>query len=299
METYQISYLSSGRDIGDAFEPDTSNATYVFADPDFDLPLGDVYTNEGGPVGLGSSELYGVKSSRSREWKRTKFHRLIGTSEEAAELQRILQLDEEQLFLGRKATEKNLLSLVSPRRLHVATHGFFLKDQEDIQALVWTAPSIDNSHLQRQVAQGFENPMLRSGLALARANLRMENRLNDTNDGIVTALEISSMNLHGTDLVVLSACETGLGDVQIGEGVFGLRRAFQLAGAKTIVMSLWKVPDVETVLLMQTFYNKIREGESASKALREASLHLLTERRNQDGAAHPYYWAAFVCFGAE
>ena len=105
------------------------------------------------------------------------------------------------------------------------------------------------------------------------------------------------MNLWGTDLVVLSACETGLGEVRTGEGVFGLRRAFQLAGARTVVMSLWSVPDEETVTLMTDFYRRMNAGVGKARALQEASLALMRERREKHGAAHPYYWGAFVSVG--
>ena len=105
------------------------------------------------------------------------------------------------------------------------------------------------------------------------------------------------MSLIGTDLVVLSACETAVGESRQGEGVFGLRRAFQLAGASAIVMSQWEIPDRETVSLMADFYSRMRTGTSMGRALQEASLKQMAERREINGAAHPYYWGAFVCVG--
>jgi CHAT domain-containing protein len=99
------------------------------------------------------------------------------------------------------------------------------------------------------------------------------------------------LDLLSTELVVLSACETGLGDIRVGEGVFGLRRAFLLAGAKTLVMSLWKVPDAQTQMLMEGFYKRILEGHPREEALRQAQLAV------KETYPEPFYWAAFICQG--
>ena len=144
----------------------------------------------------------------------------------------------------------------------------------------------------------IENPLLRSGLVFAGANnLGKETLPEGCDDGILTALEISGLPLRGTNLVVLSACDTGAGDVKQGEGVFGLRRAFQLAGAKTVVMSLWSVPDRETQELMVDYYTRIKKGENKSNALREASLAMMRERREKFSASHPFFWASFILVG--
>jgi CHAT domain-containing protein len=139
----------------------------------------------------------------------------------------------------------------------------------------------------------MENPLLRSGLALAGANSwqRGEQLPEEAEDGILTALDLSGLDLLGTELVVLSACDTGLGIVQVGEGVFGLQRAFMLAGTQTLVMSLWKVPDLETQELMDDFYTRILAGEGRAEALRTAQLEM-KQRHPQ-----PLYWAAFICQG--
>ncbi|MEM8600922.1 MAG: CHAT domain-containing protein, partial [Bacteroidota bacterium] len=112
-------------------------------------------------------------------------------------------------------------------------------------------------------------------------------------DGIATAFELAGMDLRGTDLVVLSACETGLGEVEAGEGVLGLRRAFEMAGAETVVMSLWKVPDDATAALMGAFYGALADGRGKAEALRLAAASVRAEER----WAHPYWWAAFVLAG--
>ena len=157
---------------------------------------------------------------------------------------------------GKFALESVVKSCQSPKMLHIATHGFFLEDQEhdlDDEFRFSNLTKADDTILSRwHAAHKLENPMLRSGLALAGANtwLKGGDPPAEAEDGILTAEDVTGMDLNGTELVVLSACETGLGEVKIGEGVFGLRRAFVLAGAKTLVMSLWKVPDVQTKELM-------------------------------------------------
>ena len=132
-------------------------------------------------------------------------------------------------------------------------------------------------------------------MALAGANTWLAGGVlpDEAGDGILTAEEVSVMDLIGTELVVLSACETGLGDVVRGEGVFGLRRAFMLAGAATVVMSLWKVPDRETAELMGDFYVRLLRGAGRAEALREAQRAM----KRRPGHAHPSVWAAFICQG--
>ena len=135
--------------------------------------------------------------------------------------------------------------------------------------------------------------MLRSGLALAGANTWLAHGQPppEAEDGLLTAEDVSGLDLGGTELVVLSACETGLGEVRTGEGVFGLRRAFVLAGARTLVMSLWKVPDEQTQELMDDFYERALAGQPVAEALRGAQLAL------KERYPEPCFWGAFVCLG--
>jgi CHAT domain-containing protein len=134
---------------------------------------------------------------------------------------------------------------------------------------------------------------LRAGLALAGVNtwVREGTLPEEAEDGILTAEDVSGLNLLATELVVLSACETGLGEVKTGEGVFGLQRAFTLAGAKTLVMSLWSVDDEATRELMEDFYRRILNGEGRAAALHNAQQAL------RQTHPHPYYWGAFICQG--
>jgi CHAT domain-containing protein len=134
-----------------------------------------------------------------------------------------------------------------------------------------------------------ENPLLRSGLAFAGANLR--NGKDD--DGILTALEATGLNLWGTKLVVLSACDTGVGEVRTGEGVYGLRRAFTLAGAEALVMSLWPISDFTTRTLMTSYYQNLKQGMGRGEALRQVQLAMLKKNPN----LHPFYWANFIQSG--
>ncbi len=138
--------------------------------------------------------------------------------------------------------------------------------------------------------------MIRSGLKLAGSKYAWENKhpMGGMEDGILTAYEVSQMNLSNTQLVVLSACETGLGDIKGNEGVYGLQRAFRIAGAKNVLMSLWKVPDDATEKLMTRFYNNWLEQKMPLRVAFESAQKWL---RGQKGYENPYFWAGFVLIG--
>ncbi|HSV61097.1 MAG TPA: CHAT domain-containing tetratricopeptide repeat protein [Variovorax sp.] len=175
---------------------------------------------------------------------------------------------------GKAATESLFKKEVRhPRVLHVASHGFFEQPQR---------------------AEAPDDPMLRSGLVLAGANAGASGT---HEDGVLTALEASTLDLRGTELVVLSACETGVGSVLQGEGVFGLWRALELAGAQSVMMSLWKVPDEETRVLMELFYRKWLSGMDKHLALRDAQLELRQRTIRDWGRDRPQLWGAFVLVG--
>ncbi|MBN8227997.1 CHAT domain-containing protein [Corallococcus macrosporus] len=209
---------------------------------------------------------------------------LPGTREEAEAIQRLLP--QAQLFLGPEATRERLLHLPTPGILHLATHGFFLGD---------TAGAVASRAVIHFGALGEApplptEPLLRSGLVFA--GTRDPERVRP--DGaLVTALELAGLDLWGTQLVVLSACDTGRGDVQLGQGVYGLGRAFLVAGAETVVTSLWKVEDGTTSRLMGLYYRHLLEGRGRGEALREA-MRALREQR-----PHPYYWAPFIVVGRD
>ena len=141
--------------------------------------------------------------------------------------------------------------------------------------------------------------MLRAGLALTNANLSLgisvNDRLDSSDDGILTALEALSLNLEGTELVVLSACESGVGDIDTGEGVYGLQRSFIEAGASAVLYSLWRIDDLATVVFMKKFYGHFISGEKPQEALRLTQLEMLNHPR----WSLPFFWAGFVLSGRE
>ncbi|HPG10285.1 MAG TPA: CHAT domain-containing protein [Chitinophagaceae bacterium] len=206
---------------------------------------------------------------------------LPATKKEIEEIDTLLQSSgyEVSTFLQKDASENNLKSAKEPSVLHIATHGYFLKD---VQRAVWPVG------VHADYAQ--DNVLLRSGLILAGAleadkdNLALSNISN----GVVTSYEAMNLDLQGTDLVVLSACETGLGEVKAGEGVYGLQRAFLVAGARTLIMSLWKVNDAATQELMNNFYIGWTKTGGMQQAFREAQLQLMKKYKD------PFFWAAFV-----
>jgi CHAT domain-containing protein/Tfp pilus assembly protein PilF len=270
VEGYTFDYLSSGRDLLHLRAPSPSRGSpVVIADPKFDAPLPDEE--------LKSQAAAGAQGVRGREY----FSRLADTAEEA----RIIgsALEGAKVLTGGFATESALKQMRGPSILHIATHGFFHPYQPSAPA-AGAAAAGDASPLP---ASRYDSPLLRSGLALAGAN---QLRGGGDEDGILSALEASGLDLWGTKLVVLSACETGLGDVLEGEGVYGLRRALALAGAESQVMTLWKVNGDATRDLMTRYYRRLKAGEGRSEALRQVQLELL----GMEGRCHPYFWAGFI-----
>jgi CHAT domain-containing protein/Tfp pilus assembly protein PilF len=271
----ELTYLTSGRDLLSLAAPAPARGSpVVMADPDYGQ------STSGPPRDIG---LY-----RSSDLDRSGlvFTPLAGTAAEAKALQGLLKLGAQELLTGADATEEKLKGLHGPRILHVATHGFFLSDQ---QVAAGALQPVSFGTETPPLPPG-ENPLLRSGLALAGANAR---RSGESDDGILTAAEAAQLDLRGTQLVVLSACETGLGQVEEGEGVYGLRRALVLAGAQAQLVSLWKVADSATQALMVDYYERLLKGEGRSAALREAQKAMIANPTTQ----HPYYWAAFAPIG--
>jgi len=221
--------------------------------------------------------------SNNEEWDA-----LEGTSQEIKNISQ--HLKNNQYFVislsGQAASEERFkaigINTTSPRILHISTHGFFFDKNSNPQ-------KNDNEH--QAIFTKSENPLWRSGLIMAGANYAWQNKVPYGNfeDGILTAYEIAHMNLSNTELVVLSACESGLGDIKDSEGVYGLQRAFKIAGAKYIMISLWSIPDESTQQLMTLFYKFWMESQMP--------IHLALEsaqREIRKKYSNPFYWAGFV-----
>lgn len=211
---------------------------------------------------------------------------LPGTKVEIDGVAKVLKTSGYQItqVMAKDATEKNIKSVKAPSLVHIATHGYFLQDAGEGEGSVFGVNAESASR----------NPLLRSGLILAGAGKSITGGGSDitSNDnGILTAYEAMNLDLEGTNLVILSACETGLGDIKSGEGVYGLQRAFQVAGAEALIMSLWKVDDAATQMLMTNFYNNWIKLGNKQKAFKQAQLQLMAKYKD------PYYWGAFVMMG--
>lgn len=286
IERFPISFVVSGRELlSSGSTHSLIGAPAIFADPDYDLAAQDPTAEQ--------------SSGTQRSAVGRQYSRLFGTAEEAQTIKSFVEKchgEAPAVYLQAEAKESTLKQIHRPRVLVVSTHGFFTESS--------TAGSEDDepANLSSKVlgasGQVYDNPLLRCGLALAGCNRRGETGYDGAEDGILTGLEIVGTDLRGTELVVLSACETGLGQTSHGEGVAGLRQAFQQAGADSVVASLWKVQDEETTELMKQFWNQLAQGQSKSVALREAQLNMIRTRREKHSAAHPVFWAAFSLTGS-
>lgn len=278
VERYTITYLTSGRDLLRLQLPRESrqsrNPAVILADPEFGNP----------PL------VYDKKQARIDDSK-VIFQPLAGAKSELRALRDLLP--EASILSGGQATESALKQISRPRLLHIATHGFFLEEETPTKA---PEPLNRKRRAGRQPklrlikwTTNLSDPMLRSGLALAGANQGKSG----TDDGVLTAMEAAGLDLWGTKLVALSACDTGVGEVKNGEGVYGLRRAFVLAGAESQLMSLWPVSDRGTRDLMIGYYKALQQGQARGEALRQVQLQMLRSIGHQ----HPFYWASFIQSG--
>jgi CHAT domain-containing protein/Tfp pilus assembly protein PilF len=273
VDTHTISYLTSGRDLLQLDEATPVRAAaMVVANPQF---------GERGEVPNPPSG-----DTRALDLSRARFVPLPGTAGEAVAVGSMLE--GAVVYTDTRATEAVVKAARGPRILHVATHGFFLDpgatvSVKDGRMLVMDQPTASG-------ADALDNPLLRSGLAFAGANRRDGG---DGEDGILTALEATALDLWGTRLAVLSACETGVGESRRGDGVYGLRRALVMAGAESQLMTLWQVSDLATRDLMIMFYHQLGGGNGRAEALRRAQR----EMRASDRRRHPYYWASFILSG--
>ena len=295
LEQYQLTALSSGRDLVTYQHTyDAEQPPIIVANPSYntgsdvgatqlvikartrDIPVDQSSTRQSRPQ-LQESSVSEVQSvGIPFPWRS-----LPGTAREADLIAPKLHLS--VILTEERATEGAVKAVQSPSILHFATHGFFLSGGGTDQ-----------------------HPLVRSGLILAGANLQDASQ-NQGEDGVLTALEVSGLDLRGTQLVVMSACDTGRGDVANGEGVYGLRRSFTLAGAESQLFSLWEVNDWATQVLLTRYYDYILAGRGRSEAWRQTQLDMLRGDLDQEidpqgfetisDTAHPNYWAAFVPSG--
>ena len=279
-EDYSIQYVSSGRDLLRDTKLAPNSQLIAFGNPEFNL---NAVAAEKGK--LPSAQQIAFRGKTREDLEELGLDALPGTKAECAVLaERAKQWKwPSTQFLAADATEAELRKLRSPHILHLATHGFVLDAQKEDHA----EPGLASSFEVRKLRY-FENPMHRAGLALAGAQTTLDAwRKGETppteNDGIVTAEEVSTLNLEGTWLVTLSACNTGGGEAKSGEGVLGLRRGFIQAGAKNLLMTLWPISDETTVDIMAQFYDAAHKTGNAPQALAEVQRDWLVKLRKTDG----------------
>ncbi len=324
MDEFTISYLTVGRDIlRQKIETKrlASINALVFASPNFDLSAENVNSDPAAKQNIQTDNLRECIANKPLE-------DAVGTNILG---KRVAQKLKVASYLGNESLESYFKPLQCPRILLIATHGVFLPNQPEDRSLI--VPDQRESSLgQRDRFFGrVENPMLRSALALAGANTWAKGGKlpPEAGKGILFAQDIAGLDLWANEITVLSACETAIGDVAIGEGVFGLRRAFAVAGAKTLIMSLWSVNGWTTAMLMERFFDNCEAGLGRATALQEAQnyvrnitigelqqfelgqeilKHEFNNGRELDDTAlvcqandkpleHPYYWGAWICQG--
>ena len=288
LERYSISYLSTGRDLlRMQVARESRSAPLLIADPLFGEPEDAPVAKAGRARGKPATSATARRSiTTGANLATVYFAPLGGTAQEARTIKSLFP--DAEVLTGLQATKAALKRAEAPRILHIATHGFFLLDPPSDVKPETSKVGVNGTRAINASAK-IENPLLRSGLALAGANLNKA----PGNDGILTALEASNLDLWGTKLVTLSACDTGVGEVKNGEGVYGLRRSFFLAGTESLVMSLWPVSDYVTRELMKEYYVGLKTGLGRSEALRLAQLKMLKRK----GSQHPFYWASFIQAG--
>jgi CHAT domain-containing protein/Tfp pilus assembly protein PilF len=333
LESYSITYLTSGRDLLRLqLSSESRQSPVVIANPQF----GGATTTANATARVTTSAAAGVTGGattgvtdgasprmetpnataqprRSAEMANVNFAPLPGTKGEATALGALLP--GVSVLTEARASEAAVKGVSAPSILHIATHGFFLPDQKLDETAATSARGLGLGNAAALTTRG-ENPLLRSGLALAGANERGGD-MKAGEDGVLTAYEAAGLDLWGTRLVVLSACETGVGEVQNGDGVYGLRRALVLAGSEAQVMTLWQVSDDATRDLMIEYYRRLQAGVGRGEALRQVQLAMLSGTQKAGGGqnrglgrepsggnpratnwSHPFYWAAFIQSGA-
>ncbi|MBN2498863.1 MAG: CHAT domain-containing protein [Deltaproteobacteria bacterium] len=288
VEKIDLALLSSGRDLVLGPWKAKAAGSAIFASPHFDFP------DETGPPAADAR----TSGKRIEDFF---FPPLPGSAREGEQVLAHFRRAGRQarIFTGVEASEKALASIARPRILHLATHGFILDETASaphargLRGLLLSAGR-PASPTQPALEKTAGNPMLRSGLAMTGANRGVRGTAQDDgSDGLVTALEVLALDLAGTELVTLSACQTGLGHLRQGQGIYGLRRAFLEAGARAVLSTLWSIHDQATREFMDRFYSELCAGRSPQEALASVQREFIASERHR----HPFFWAPFAVVG--
>ncbi len=289
-------YFSTERDVTTPSSSTPSRGLLVVGAPAFDAPKSDARR-------LARAA---TRGSACKDFGQVRFGDLPGARQEIAEIAQVWpvgDVSDVKALSGLAATETAVKRAAVGRRVvHLATHGFFLggtcaASPAGTRGVGGLAPRSSTRPSPAPAATTTRNPLQLAGLALVGAN-QVHASATEKDDGILTAEEIAGLNLQGTEWAVLSACDTGLGEIKTGEGVFGLRRAFQIAGVHTVIMSLWAVEDQSARVWMRALYDsRFNKRLKTADAVREASLRALHERQSRRLSTHPFYWAGFVAVG--
>jgi CHAT domain-containing protein len=284
IDDYSFVYLTSGRDLLTRPLAVAASPPLILANPAFGPVSGDASLSHAQVT----DDLFAALGAVGP---------LPGTAVEARRVRELLP--GARLLEGARATEESLRVVRSPRVLHLATHGVFLEVAVDRVAP--PAATRQRGLVPVELTEPLltpltpvENPLNRSALLLAGVG-DARRRQDRARDGLLTAQEVMGLDLRGTQLVVLSACDSGRGGLRTGQGVYGLRRAFLVAGTETLVASLWQVADRETAELMAGYYQNLQRGQGRAEAMRSAALWI----RTQPGKQHPAYWAPFIVLGSD
>ncbi|MGB7347300.1 MAG: CHAT domain-containing tetratricopeptide repeat protein [Pirellulaceae bacterium] len=274
IENHRIRLELTGRDLLQRSSASNQPAV-IFADPVYGDESTEPFT--AGQLRAGYAPQLGA-SAREAEVTRPPIEKLTG--------------QRATVLTGNQAAEAAFKQLAGPSVVMLSTHGFFWDTENQISL----ASQIQSDEATSPIASLAANPLLACGLLLADANSHTSfDSL--TNDGVLTGVEIAAANLRGTNLAVLSACQTGVGTLDATNGAIGLRSAFHEAGAQCVVSSLWMVPDLSTTNLMESFFNDLASSRNVETALQSAQKVAIQTRRKKHGAAHPYFWAAFNVSG--
>ena len=284
IDDFKLNLITTGRDllnISDSNYQNTGRAI-VIANPNFGKPKSDklrIKNIKSDFFKRTETEILQydlkLKGTVSKSWKPLPFSKVEGED--------IKKIINAELFMDKEAKASLILEQnISPKIIHIASHSFYIKENYDNYSLTES-----------------KNPLNRSGIVLAGANLNFEN---DKDDGFLTALEISRLDLRGTELFVISGCESAKGDLRIGEGVYGLKRSIEVAGADSSLLSLWNVRDDSTAMFMTSFYERLKKGESKSDALYNTQKDFRYGKIKSKNPelydwSKPYYWAPFQLSG--